>query len=127
MNRVNVEDFRRADDSGNVQIALRRRRGADADRLIGEPHMQRIAIDVAVHGDRAYAHLFTCPDDATGNFAAVRDQNFSKATLSVTHKVQSPKSHVQSQQSQSDVGPWMLDFGLALLDSEERLAKFDGL
>src|ERR1043165_3368458 len=37
------------------------------------------------------------------------------------------KSKSQSQQSQSEVGPWTLDFGLALLYSEKRLAVFDGL
>jgi hypothetical protein len=33
-----------------------------------------------VHGDRANPHLFAGPDDATGNFAAIRDEDFSKAT-----------------------------------------------
>jgi hypothetical protein len=45
--------------------------------------VQRVAIYVAVHGNGADAHLFASPNDATGNLAAVGDENFSKATLSV--------------------------------------------
>ena len=35
MNRVNIRDFRRADDCRNIQIALRRRRCADANGFVG--------------------------------------------------------------------------------------------
>src|SRR5581483_8271837 len=80
MNRIDVENFRRADDGRNVQVALRRRRRANAGRLIGKPDMKRIAIDIAVHGDRANAHLFASPDDPAGNFSAISDQDFAKVT-----------------------------------------------
>src|ERR1051326_7740608 len=42
-------------------------------------------------------------------------------------RVQSPMSKVQSHKPPADFGPLTLDFGLTLLDSEEWLAKFDGL
>ena len=80
VNRVDVEDFRGADDRWNVQVALRGRRRTNADGLVGKPHMKRIAVDFAVHRDRANAHLFARPDNATGNLAAIGDQNFAEAT-----------------------------------------------
>jgi hypothetical protein len=40
--------------------------------------MKRIAIDVAVNGDGAYAHLFARPNNATGNLTAISDQYFLK-------------------------------------------------
>src|SRR5262245_66146677 len=83
MDRVDVEDFCGADNGGNIEITLRGRRGTDANGFVCKPDVQRIAIDIAVHRDRADAHLFTRPDDATGNLAAVGDENFPKATLSV--------------------------------------------
>jgi len=45
--------------------------------------MQRVAIDVAVHGDRANAHLFAGPDDAARNLSPIGDENFSEASRSV--------------------------------------------
>jgi hypothetical protein len=41
--------------------------------------MQRIAIDVAVPSNGADAHLFTRPDDAAGNLAAISDEDLAKA------------------------------------------------
>ena len=52
MDRVHVGDFRRADHSWNVQIALRELRRTNANRLIGEAYMQRIAVGLAVNCDR---------------------------------------------------------------------------
>src|SRR5581483_1704759 len=51
---------------------------SEVSRLIGKPDMKRIAIDIAVHGDRANAHLFASPDDPAGNFSAISDQDFAK-------------------------------------------------
>ena len=47
--------------------------------------MKRVAIQVAVHGDRADAHLFAGPDDSTGNLAAIGDQDFAEASRAVVH------------------------------------------
>jgi hypothetical protein len=37
--------------------------------------VQRVAIDIAMHGDRADAHFLTRPDNPAGNLAAIRDQD----------------------------------------------------
>src|SRR5690349_16814807 len=57
MDRVDVEDLGSADDGGNVQITLSRRRWSDASGFVGEPHVQRIAIDVAVDRDGLDSHF----------------------------------------------------------------------
>src|ERR1051326_6636776 len=100
MNRVDIEDFRRADNRRDVQISLGRGRGADANWLVCKPHVQRVAIDVAVHGNGADTHLFAGPNDATGNLAAVGDENLSKTTLSVAHETR-PKSKDQNSKSKT--------------------------
>src|SRR6266849_4319343 len=87
MDCINVEDFGRADNRGNVEIALSRRRGPDAGRLIGKAHVQRIAIDVAVHGDGADAHLLARPDYSAGDLATVGDQNLAKSSWTVVHNI----------------------------------------
>ena len=85
MNRVNVENFGSANDGGYIQIALRGRRGSDAGRLVSEAHVQGIAIDIAVHGDGANAHLLARPDYSARDLAAVGDQYLAKSSLTV-HK-----------------------------------------
>jgi hypothetical protein len=45
--------------------------------------MQRVAIDVAMNGDRANAHLFAGPDDSARNLSPIGDENFSEASRSV--------------------------------------------
>ena len=54
-----------------IEIALARRRRADADRLVGEPNVQRAAIGFGIHGDRAQAEPAGGADDAAGDFAAI--------------------------------------------------------
>ena len=128
MNRVDVENFCGTDDGGNIQVTLSGRRRANACCFIGKAHMKRIAIDVAMDGDRADAHLFARPNNTTGNLAAIGDQyllelsNFRRHLLS---KVQCPKSKVLL--SAPDIGLWTLDFGRLLLNAEQRLAILNRL
>ena len=44
VNGVNICDFGGADDSGDIKIALGRRRRTDTDRLVGEPDMQSVTV-----------------------------------------------------------------------------------
>src|SRR5204862_5011971 len=83
MNRVDVENLSRADDCGNVQIALCGRRGPNAGGFVSEANVQRVAVDVAVDGHRADAHLFAGPDDAAGNLSPIGNQDFAEASRSV--------------------------------------------
>ena len=58
-----------------LQVAARRRRGADAHRLVGEAHVQRARVGLGVDGDRRDAELAARADDAQRDFAAVRDED----------------------------------------------------
>src|SRR5207245_5032792 len=78
MNRIDIEYLGGADYGGNIQVALGGRSRPDADRLVGKAHVQRVAINVAMDRDCADAHLFTRPDDAAGNLAAIGELNLSK-------------------------------------------------
>jgi len=72
------------DDPLGAQIALAHDRRADVDRVIGHADVERLAVGVAVDGDRSDAHLAQSADDAHGDLAAVRDQNLAKHTNSVS-------------------------------------------
>src|SRR5690606_19266223 len=68
--------LRGSDQPRDVQVAVARRRRADADVLVGKAHVQRLAVRLAVYRDCADAHLAARADDAQRNLAAVRDQYF---------------------------------------------------
>ena len=78
MNRVHIRDFRRANNTVNPQVAFRRCRLADANRLVGHLHMHRIGVHFGIHRDRADIQFLACTNDADGDFPAVGDQNFFK-------------------------------------------------
>src|ERR1019366_7360484 len=76
MDGVHVGDFGGADHRGNVEITLRQLRRANANRLIGKAHMQRIAIRFTVDCDGPDAEFLACANDAQRDLAAIRYQNF---------------------------------------------------
>ena len=78
MNRVHVGNFRGADHLRNVQVAFAAARRTDANGLIGEPHVQRVAVRFRIDGDGANAEFLAGAQDAQGDFAAIGDQNFSE-------------------------------------------------
>src|SRR5262245_41071562 len=85
----------RIDQRGNVQIALRRRRGADRFRLIGGTHMRRPAIGVREDGDGYNPHLSAGANDPEGDLAAVGDeqpldQRRAHAGFSLARKARRP-------------------------------------
>ncbi len=73
MDRVHVGDFRRADHLRNIQVALAAARRTDANGLIGEAHVQRIAVRLGINGDRANAQFLAGAQNAQSDFAAVGD------------------------------------------------------
>ena len=93
MNGVDVEDLCGTDNGGNVEIALRGWRWSNTGSLVGEAHVQRIAIDVAVNSNRLDAHLFAGPDNATGNLAAIGDQDLLELARIKRHKIHATKKH----------------------------------
>ncbi len=76
MNRIRIADLRGADDAVDLQIALVARAGADADGLVGELHVERIHVGLGINGEGLDALLLAGADDAQGDFAAVRDEDF---------------------------------------------------
>ena len=132
MNSVHIKNLGGANDRGNVQITLGRGGGPDARSLIGETHMKRVAIHVAVHGDRADAHLFAGPDDSAGNLAAIGDQDFAEGSRAVVHKIVDFRLLIADWHFEIntfrpiDTRQSKIANGLCL-DSEEGLTVFNGL
>ncbi len=81
MNGVDVGDFGGGDDGGNVEIAVGRARRADADGLIGKTNVQRVAVGLAVDGNRAHAEFTAGIEDAKCDFATIGDQNLTKHSV----------------------------------------------
>ena len=76
MDGVGAGDFSGADEAGDVQVAVGRARGPDADRLVGKAHGQRVAVGLRVDRHRLRAQLFAGVDDAQRDLAAVGNEDF---------------------------------------------------
>ena len=90
------------DDVGDPQVAVRRGRRADADGLVGHPHVQRLALGGRVDGHGLDAELVERADHADRDLTPVRDE---------------------------DAGEHRSDdrLGVGRLELEEQLAELDGL
>ena len=75
MDRLGVGDLGGRDDRRHVEVALRRRRRADADRLVGQLHVLGVAVGLGVDDDRLDAHLAAGALDAQRDLAAIGDQD----------------------------------------------------
>ena len=73
---LGVGDFRRGDQCRDVEVALRRRRRTDADRLVGHGHVLEVAVDRGVYGHRADAEGVARAQDAQRDFPSVGDDDF---------------------------------------------------
>jgi len=62
----------------DVQIAIRRAIGANADRLVGKAHMHSVAVGFGINCHSRNAHFFTGTMNAQRDFSAIRYQNFLK-------------------------------------------------
>ena len=71
MNGIDIGNFGGADNGGNIQVAVRQLRRADADRLIGKAHVQRVPVGIAVDRHRADAQLLAGANDAQRDLAAI--------------------------------------------------------
>ena len=78
MNGVGAGDFRRSDDGGDVQVGFRRRRGTDADALVGQTHMHGVGVGGRMYGDGGDAHFLARAIDAQRDFPAIGDEDFVK-------------------------------------------------
>ena len=59
-----------------VEVALGRRPRPDEVRLVGDADVQRAAVGLGVDGDGADPELAQGPEDADGDLAAVRHEDF---------------------------------------------------
>ena len=66
------------DDPLDVEVALSRSGGTDADRLIGHLHMQGFGVGIGIDGDRGDAHAPGGADDAASDLAAIGDQHIGE-------------------------------------------------
>ena len=63
------------DQAIQVEIARRRRRRADQERLVSDPRVKRSTISFGVHGHRLDVELAQRPEDPDRNLASVGDQH----------------------------------------------------
>src|ERR1700744_3081047 len=63
------------DDLVDQQIALRRSRRSDQDRMIGHFDMKRVAVSLGIDGDGLYPHAPGSLDDPASDLAAICNQN----------------------------------------------------
>ena len=66
------------EDRGGVEVALGRRLAAEGVGLVGEADVQRVAVELGVHGHRGDAQLLAGADDTDGDLAAVGDQDLGE-------------------------------------------------
>ncbi len=76
VNRIGIGDFRCRDDVGNVEVALGALRRANANRLVGETHVEALRVGCGIHRHRLDAHFLAGADHPEGNLTAVGDQDF---------------------------------------------------
>ena len=71
MDAHRVGDLGRADDGRHVEVALLRRRRADAHRFVGQQHVLEVVVGRGMHGDRLDAELAAGAQDAERDLAPV--------------------------------------------------------
>ena len=76
MHRIGAGDLAGGEQRRDVEIAVARRRRADADAFVGEPHMHRVGVGGGMHRDGRDAELLAGAQHAQRDLAAVGDQDF---------------------------------------------------
>ena len=75
MHRVGAGDLAGGEQRRDVEIAVARRRRADADALVGEPHMHGVGVGGRMHGDGRDAELLAGAQHPQRDLAAVGDED----------------------------------------------------
>src|SRR5579863_9913607 len=81
MDGVHVSYLSCADYRGNIEVALRQLRRANADGFVGKLDVQRVAVGLTVDRHGANPQFFAGTNYAQSNLAAVRYQNFIEHAL----------------------------------------------
>ena len=131
MDGVDAGDGRGREDRRDVEVAVARRRRADADRLVGQPHMHGVAVGRRMDRHRLDAHLAAGAMDAERDLAAVGDQDLVEHRADASYSTiisGSPNStgwRVVDQDLRHRAGLGRLDRieGLHRLDDQQRLAR----
>jgi len=64
------------EDRLGIEVTLGRGLAAEGVRLVGQSHVQGVAVEFGIDGDGGNAHLAGGANDANGDFSAVGDQDF---------------------------------------------------
>ncbi len=78
VNRLRARDLRRHQHVPKVQIAVRVAARANANRMVGDLHVQAIFVRLRVDRNALHTQFAAAPDDTAGNFAPIRHQNLLK-------------------------------------------------
>jgi hypothetical protein len=76
MHGVGAGDLAGREQRRDVEVAVFRRRRADADAFVGEAHMHRVGVGGRMHGDRRNAELLAGAEHPERDLAAVGDEDF---------------------------------------------------
>ena len=76
MDGVGAGDLAGGKQGGDVEVAVLGRRRADADALVGQPHVHGVGVGGRVHGDGRNAELLAGAQHPERDLAAVGDQDF---------------------------------------------------
>ena len=71
MHGIGAGDLAGREQRGDVEIAVLGRRRADADALVGEPHMHGVGVGGRMHRDGGDAELLARAQHAQCDFAAI--------------------------------------------------------
>ena len=78
MDCFHIGDLRGGDDRRHVQITVRQARRADANSLVGKTNVQRVAVRLAVDGDRANAQFPAGVHNPQRDFTPIGNQYLTK-------------------------------------------------
>ena len=78
MHTIGTAVVDRLEDGLGVQVALCCGLSAEGVGLVGEAHVQRVAIELAVHRDRLDAEIASRANDPDGDLPAVGDQDLGE-------------------------------------------------
>src|SRR5439155_1415203 len=75
VNRIDIGDFGGADNAIDAEIALIGGGFADANGFVGQLDVHRVGVGLRIDRHGADVKFFARPNDADGNFSAIRYQN----------------------------------------------------